>query len=92
MKTNITYISAIGLHAAIGMLIYFNTSLAKLYFFGAFFYFLYQIIRVADNKKTYEVLKACAYFVGIEVFMRTTKGSVSYEASKYLVILFVMMG
>jgi len=74
------------------MLIYFNTSLAKLYFFGAFFYFLYQIIRVADNKKTYEVLKACAYFVGIEVFMRTTKGSVSYEASKYLVILFVMMG
>src|SRR5690606_12515949 len=74
------------------MLIYFNETLAKVYFFGAFFYFLYQVITVADNKKTYEVLKACAYFVGLEVFMRTTKGSVSYEASKYLVILFVMMG
>src|SRR5690606_29662367 len=74
------------------MLIYFNASLAKFYFFGAFFYFLYQVITVADDKKTYEVLKACAYFVGIEVFMRTTKGSISYEASKYLVILFMFMG
>src|SRR5690606_10342542 len=74
------------------MLIYFNETLAKFYFFGAFFYFLYQVITVADDKKTYEVLKACAYFVGIEVFMRTTKGSISYEASKYLVILFMGMG
>ncbi|GGW60390.1 O-antigen ligase-like membrane protein [Winogradskyella epiphytica] len=92
MKTNITYISAIGLHAVIGMFIYFNESLAKLYFFSALFYFLYRIIMISDDKKTYEVLKACAYFVGIEVFMRTTKGSVSYEASKYLVMLFVMIG
>ena len=92
MKTNITYVTAIGLHAAIGMLIYFSTTLAKLYFFIALFYFLYQVIMAADNKKTFEVLKACAYFVGLEVFMRTTKGSVSYEASKYLVILFMSVG
>jgi hypothetical protein len=92
LKTNITYVTAIGLHAAIGMLIYFSTTLAKLYFFIALFYFLYQVIMAADNKKTFEVLKACAYFVGLEVFMRTTKGSVSYEASKYLVILFMSIG
>ncbi|RBP27176.1 O-antigen ligase-like membrane protein [Oceanihabitans sediminis] len=92
MKTNITYIGAIGLHAALGMLIYFNESLAKLYFFGAFFCFLHQVVVVSGDKKTFEVLKACAYFVGIEVFMRTTKGSVSYEASKYLVVLFAMIG
>lgn len=92
MKTNITYISAIAIHAAIGMLIYFNETLAKLYFFATLFYFLYQVTMVASNQKTYTVLKACAYFVGLEVFMRTTKGSVSYEASKYLVILFMMMG
>lgn len=92
MKTNITYVTAIGLHAAIGMLIYFNESLAKLYFFAALFYFLYQVTMVSNTRRTFEVLKACAYFVGIEVFMRTTKGSVSYEASKYLVILFVMIG
>lgn len=74
------------------MLIYFNETLAKLYFFGALFYFVYKVVTVAENKRTYEVLKACAYFVGIEVFMRTTKGSISYEASKYLVILFMGMG
>ena len=92
MKTNITYISAVGLHAAIGILIYLNEGLAKFYFFMAVFYFMYRIITVADNKKTYEVLKACAYFVGAEVFFRATKGSISYEAGKYLVILFVLMG
>ncbi|GGG52947.1 O-antigen ligase family protein [Bizionia arctica] len=92
MKTNITYISAIGLHAVIGMLIYFNETLAKVYFFAAFFYFMYRIITVVDKYKTYEVLKACAYFVGAEVFLRTTHGSISYEAGKYLVILFMLIG
>jgi hypothetical protein len=92
LKSNITYISAIGFHAAIGMLIYFNKGFAKLYFFIAVVYFLYRIIVVVDHKRTYEVLKACAYFVGMEVFMRTTKGSISYEASKYLVIIFMLFG
>ncbi|MDT0557366.1 O-antigen ligase family protein [Ichthyenterobacterium sp. W332] len=40
----------------------------------------------------FEVLKACAYIVGAEVFLRTTKGSISYEAGKYVVIFFVLMG
>lgn len=80
------------LHAAAGMLIYFSETLAKLYFFSALLYFLYQVTMVPTTRKTFEVLKACAYFVGLEVFMRTTKGSVSYEASKYLVILFMMIG
>ena len=53
---------------------------------------MYRIITVAENKKTYEVLKACAYFVGAEVFFRTTRGAISYEAGKYLVILFILMG
>ncbi|MDW5290731.1 O-antigen ligase family protein [Formosa sp. PL04] len=92
MKTDINYISAIALHAALGMLIYFNESLAKLYFFGALFYFLYRVIMSATSQKNIEVLKACAYFVGLEVLMRTTKGSISYEASKYLVILFMLIG
>lgn len=92
MKTNITYISAIGLHAAIGILIYFNKSFATLYFFVAIFYFLYRVIMVANTKKTFEILKACGYFVGFEVLMRATKGSISYEASKYLVILFMLIG
>ncbi|WP_417859513.1 O-antigen ligase family protein [Xanthomarina gelatinilytica] len=92
MKTNITYITALGFHAGLGFLIFLNESLAKPYFYLALFYFMYRIITVADNKKTYEVLKACAYFVGAEVFFRTTRGAISYEAGKYLVILFILMG
>ncbi|PWK18607.1 O-antigen ligase family protein [Xanthomarina spongicola] len=92
MKTNITYISAIVFHIVIGLLIYLNESFSKLYFFAALIYFIYRIITVADNKKTYEVLKACAYFVGAEVFFRTTRGAISYEAGKYMVIVFVLFG
>ncbi|WP_417866919.1 O-antigen ligase family protein [Xanthomarina gelatinilytica] len=92
MKTNITYITALGFHAVLGFLIYFNESLAKPYFYIAVFYFIYRIITVADNKKTLEVLKACAYFVGAEVFFRTTGGAISYEAGKYMVIVLVLIG
>ncbi|WP_250434176.1 O-antigen ligase family protein [Hanstruepera flava] len=92
MKTNITYISAIVFHVAIGLLIYFNETLSKVYFFVALCYFGYRIIASAEQNKTYEVLKACAYFVGAEVFFRTTRGAISYEAGKYLVIVFMMMG
>jgi O-antigen ligase len=92
LKTNLTYFIVVGVHVALGLLIFLNDSLAKLYFFIAFFYFLYRIITVAEKEKTYEVLKACAYFVGAEVFFRTTGGAFSYEAGKYLVILFVVFG
>jgi hypothetical protein len=92
VKTNITYISAIGLHVFIGILIYFNETLAKLYFGIALIYFVTRIIYAPQNLKTVEVLKAAAYFVGAEVFLRLTKGSVSYEAGKYLVIIFMLIG
>ncbi|WP_052184216.1 O-antigen ligase family protein [Psychroserpens sp. Hel_I_66] len=92
MKTNITYLSAVGFHIAIGLIIYLNESLAKVYFASALLYFLYRIILVSDSQKTFEILKACAYFVGAEVFLRTTKGAISYEAGKYLVIVFIIMG
>lgn len=35
---------------------------------------------------------ACSYVVGVEVFLRMTGGSLLYETSKYLVILFSLMG
>ena len=74
------------------MLVYFNEALAKLYFAIAFFYLLFRIFLAPQDKKVVEVLKACAYFVGVEVFFRTTRGALSYETSKYLVILFVLVG
>ncbi|WP_233244008.1 O-antigen ligase [Tamlana fucoidanivorans] len=42
--------------------------------------------------KSFYVLVACAYIVGIEVFLRMNGGTIFYEASKYVVILFVLMG
>lgn len=92
MKTNITYITVIGLHVLLGVLIYLNESLAKVYFFCTLVYFLNRIVISSNNLKTFEVLKACAYFVGAEVLFRTTRGSISYEAAKYLVIVFMIMG
>ncbi|MGB3608565.1 MAG: O-antigen ligase family protein [Psychroserpens sp.] len=92
MKTDITYISLIGSHAAIGLLIYLNESLAKVYFLSALSYFIYRIVVVSEREKTFEVLKACAYFVGAEVLLRMTKGAFSYEAGKYVVILLVLFG
>jgi hypothetical protein len=76
----------------LGLIIYFNESLAKVYFLAAFVFFLYRIVGAHEASKTFEVLKACAYFVGAEVFFRTTKGAFSYEAGKYLVILLMLLG
>ena len=44
------------------------------------------------SRVTMNVLLACAYFCGIEILLRMTKGGLAYEASKYLVIVFVLMG
>lgn len=92
MKTNITYPVAVGFHVALGLLLYLNKDLSKIYFFAATLYFLYRIIAVAGPQKTMEVLKACAYFVGAEVFFRATKGVISYESGKYMVIFFILVG
>lgn len=90
--SNMDYAGAIILHVLIGALIYLNESLAKGYFFAILFYFTYRIIVSSNDSRTFEVLKACAYFVGVEVFLRTTRGAISYEAGKYIVILFMLMG
>ncbi|WP_299123513.1 O-antigen ligase family protein [uncultured Winogradskyella sp.] len=92
MKINITYISAVVLHLFIGFIVYLNEDLAKVYFLVAFSFFLYRIVISPTHLKTFEVLKACAYFVGAEVLLRMTKGAFSYEAGKYLVIGFMTLG
>ncbi|WP_274475867.1 O-antigen ligase family protein [Mangrovimonas aestuarii] len=55
-------------------------------------YFIWNIVAASDKEKTYEILLACAYFSGAEILFRMTKGGLAYEASKYLVILFTLMG
>lgn len=75
---------------AVGVFLY--KPLALLYFLFITAFFSYKIIRASKNYKTFYVLLACAYIVGIEVFLRMNNGTVLYEASKYLVILFITLG
>jgi len=74
------------------MLIYLNKDISKIYFIVAFGYFLFRILNINNEFKSYEVLKACAYFVGAEVLFRMTRGALSYEAGKYIVIFFSILG
>lgn len=75
---------------AIGIFVYKPLALA--YFLFIIVFFSYKILRASKKYKTFYVLLACAYIVGIEVFLRMNGGTVFYEASKYLVIVFVVMG
>ncbi|MGE5943622.1 MAG: O-antigen ligase family protein [Flavobacteriales bacterium] len=86
------YIVSIMLHVLIGILVYFNEALAKFYFLFIVIYFLNRIVRSPKNKMTVEVLSACAYMVGAEVFLRMNHGTFFYEASKYLIIIYVLLG
>ncbi len=86
------YLQLIVLHIIIGLLVFYFRPLAKIYFFAVVIFFLIRIVVAPPPKKTYEVLKACAYVVGVEVLFRMSDGGVFYEASKYLVILFILFG
>lgn len=86
------YIKAIGFHIIIGFAIYMMPALSKLYFLGIVIYFLNRIFKTKPAYKAVQVLSASAYVVGAEVFIRMTGGSFLYEASKYLVILFCLIG
>ena len=89
----IGYLGKILFHIGIGVaFMAFLNIVPKVYFFVIVFYFLFKIFLVDISQKKVEVLKACAYIVGIEVLFRMTNGAIFYEASKYLVILFVLIG
>jgi hypothetical protein len=86
------YLELVILHIAIGVLLFLFSPFSKLYFIIVMVYFIGRIILVPQSEKTKEVLLGCAYFAGAEVLFRMTKGGIAYEASKYLVILFMLMG
>lgn len=86
------YFSLVLLHILIGVVLFVFEPLSKLYFILLMFYFTIRIIVLPQQQKTREIFFACAYFSGVEVLFRMTKGGLSYEASKYLVIVFMLMG
>lgn len=92
MKSDSKYIFLILIHAFIGIAIFSFKPFSKFYFIIVTLFFIGSVIVAPKHKKTASILNACAYFVGAEVLFRMTKGGIVYEASKYLVIVFVLMG
>ncbi|WP_281847488.1 O-antigen ligase family protein [Olleya namhaensis] len=86
------YLKLLGIHILIGALIYLLRPLGNLYFVGVFFFFLIRIVNAKQQLKGFEIVKACAYILGAEVILRMTESGPFYEASKYLVIMFSVMG
>jgi len=86
------YIIILILHAAMGFLVYLFPVLSKFFFLIIVGYFTYSIATSKATEKTKSVIVACCYVVGAEVFFRMTSGTFFYEAAKYLVICYVLMG
>lgn len=80
------------MHILIGLGVYSFKLLSKVYLLAILIYFTNKIFKAKPSQKAVKVLMACSYVVGAEVFLRMTGGSLLYEASKYLVIFFTLMG
>ena len=79
-------------HIVLAIGVFTFRPLALAYFLFITIFFSYKILMASKKRKTFYVLIACSYIVGVEVFLRMNGGTVFYEASKYLVILFMLMG
>jgi len=92
VKNKDRYVSQVLFHAGIGVAVFLFNPLAKVYFISLMLYCIWWIITCSKEKTVRAVLISCAYFTGVEVLFRMTDGGLAYEASKYLVILFMLMG
>ncbi|AXO81613.1 O-antigen ligase domain-containing protein [Olleya aquimaris] len=86
------YLKLLGLHVIIGVLVYLFRPLGQVYFYGVISYFILKIISTKPQLKGFQIVSACAYIVGAEVVFRVTNSGPFYEASKYLIILFCVIG
>lgn len=86
------YYKLVGFHVFLGLAVFLFKPLATLYFLLVTIFFCYQIFMAPTQKKAFYVLVGCAYIVGAEVFLRMNGGTFFYEACKYLVIVFSIIG
>ncbi|WP_299213133.1 O-antigen ligase family protein [uncultured Dokdonia sp.] len=86
------YLFLIVTHVAIGFGIYAFKPLAKIYFLATIGIFLFYLFK--NGNKNNEALYAAAYITGAEVLFRMTDASPVpiYEAGKYGVIGFILLG
>ena len=92
LKSEKAYITLVIAHLIIAAGIYLFNPLSKVYFLVIFLFFLFKIFSAAKKDLTVEVLTSCAYIVGAEVFLRMTQGNFLYESSKYIVVLYLIIG
>lgn len=91
MKNEIkNYVFLIGLHIFVGIAIYSNIFLSKIYSLVIFVLGFYFVIKTKNRNN--EVLYAAAYIVGSEVFLRMTDGNPNHEFAKYSVMIFLLVG
>ena len=86
------YLKILGLHVLIGVLMFSFRGLSNLYFFSIICFFFIRITNAPQKLKSLEIIKACTYIFGVEVLLRMRGGLIFYEANKYLVIVFIVMG
>ena len=66
--------------------------LSKIYLLAILVFFVIKIYNAKASQRNVQVLIASGYTVGAEVFIRMTHGTLLYEASKYYVIIFCIIG
>ena len=86
------YYKLIAFHVLLAVAIFLFRPLATIYFLFITVFFSYKILMASKKNKSFYVLMASAYIVGIEVLLRMNGGTFFYEAIKYLVIVFIIMG
>jgi hypothetical protein len=84
------YFYLILFHVVIGIVIYALPAAAKLYAYCIFIAGIYFVMKTQN--KNQEALMVAAYITGSEVLLRMTGGNITYEFSKYGVMIFVFMG
>ncbi len=89
-KEESNYLKVILFHVGIGLLIFLFPFMSKIYGYSTIILGLYYVIKT-ENKNN-EALLVAGYVVGSEVLLRMTGGNVTYEFSKYGVMIFVLLG
>jgi hypothetical protein len=89
-KEEQSYLYLILLHVAIGIMVYVLPFTAKLYGFSILILGTYFVVKTQN--RNHQALMVAAYITGSEVLLRMTGGNISYEFSKYGVIIFLFIG
>lgn len=89
-KKDWSYISWMGFHALLGVLIYVAPFLAKLYTISIVLLGLYYVAK--HRNRNNEVIDVAAYIVSAEVLLRMTDGMILNEFGKYSIMVFMVLG